>query len=154
LAVGFSSQFQLARGQVHLGGIAGPLEQHLLIREWSRYITEPERMEVLLHELGHFLGAVHSPEPDSVMRPVLGDRLSRSAKFRIGFDPVNALAMCLVRDELASGRRATLGDLQPSTLGELRSLYATMAQALPKDPAATRYMELIDRARQTTQRFR
>ena len=43
---------------------------------------------IFWHELGHFLGSVHSPEADSVMRPVLGDRQSRSVKFRVGFDPV------------------------------------------------------------------
>ena len=50
----------------------GPLHTHILIREWKPR-TEPERLEVLVHELGHFLGACHSPENDSVMRPLLGD---------------------------------------------------------------------------------
>ncbi len=27
--------------------------------------------EVVLHEVGHYLGAVHSPDPHSVMRPIL-----------------------------------------------------------------------------------
>src|SRR5205085_7080037 len=91
LAIGFTSQYEVPRGAFHLGGTRGPLHTHVLVREWSKHISEPERMEVLLHELGHFLGAVHSPAPDSVMRSILGDRIARVKDFRITFDPVNVL---------------------------------------------------------------
>ena len=74
LAIGFTSQYALTRGRFHLGGIRAPLATHLLVREWSQVISEAERLEVLLHELGHFLGAAHRPDADSVMRPILADR--------------------------------------------------------------------------------
>ena len=87
-----------------MAGTRGPLHSHILVREWSPQMSEPERLEFLVHELGHFLGASHSPEPDSVMRPVLGDQPGRSARaFRIRFDPVNTLVM-------SHGRR---GDASP-----------------------------------------
>ena len=89
VAVGFTSQYRVPKGRTHLGGTRGPLFPHILIREWSQHIGEPERLELLVHELGHHLGAAHSPELDSVMRPMLGDRQSVRAGFLIKFDPVN-----------------------------------------------------------------
>ena len=44
---------------------------------------------MLVHELGHFLGAVHSAESRSVMRPNIGDRQERVRSFHIGFDAPN-----------------------------------------------------------------
>ena len=75
LAIGFTGRYQWVPGESHVGGIRGPLHSHILIREALRQVSEPERLEVLVHELGHFLGAVHAPDNDSVMRPTLGDRL-------------------------------------------------------------------------------
>ncbi len=144
LAIGFTSQYQLTRGKTNLGGTRGILHSHLLIREWSQVITEPERLEVLVHEIGHFLGAVHSPEPDSVMRPNLGDRKARLKAFRIGFDPVNTLAMSLVGEELRTRPVRTMSDFSVRTQLELRKIYAAIDDALPEDPAASHYMEHID----------
>ena len=99
VAIGFTSQYQVPRGRVHLGGTRGPFHSHILIREWSRHVGEAERLELLVHELGHFLGASHSPELTSVMRPVLGDRKALHASFKIQFDPVNTLIMAMVSEE-------------------------------------------------------
>lgn len=144
LAIGFTSQYHLPQGRTHLGGTRGPLHSHLLMREWSQHFSEPERLEILLHELGHVFGSVHSPEQDSVMRPVLGDRLSRAAKFRIGFDPVNTLAMCLVSEQLAQRPGARLAELSPECRLRLAGIYAEIAKALPDDPAAKQYLGLIE----------
>jgi len=114
------------------------------MREWSQHFSEPERLEILLHELGHIFGAVHSPEQDSVMRPVLGDRLSRAAKFRIGFDPVNTLAMCLVSEQLAERPGTRLADLSPDCRLRLAAIYGELAKALPDDPAAGQYLKLLE----------
>jgi hypothetical protein len=145
LAIGFTSQYALTRGQTHLGGIHGPLATHLLLREWSQIITEPERLEVLLHELGHFLGAAHSPERDSVMRPVLADRRARAVKFRIGFDPLNTLVASLVGAQLQSAERGNLAELDLPTQLQLRPIHAELARAMPSDPTARRYVALADR---------
>ena len=77
LAIGFTGQEYALRDEHRIGGARGPFRAHILIREWGRQITEPERLEILIHELGHYLGAVHSPEPQSVMRPDISDRQSR-----------------------------------------------------------------------------
>lgn len=71
LAIGFSSQYRFQRGQNHLGGTRGPLRHHILIRENAPTVREVERLEVLVHELGHFLGAAHSTSPTSVMHQLL-----------------------------------------------------------------------------------
>ena len=52
LAIGFSSQYRFKRGRNHLGGTRGPLQKHILIRENAPTVLDPERVEVLVHELG------------------------------------------------------------------------------------------------------
>ena len=84
LAIGFTGRYGGEPGQVHLGSTTGMLESHILVREWSANMTEPERTEVLLHEVGHFLGAVHSPDSDSVMRPILADSQALAASSASG----------------------------------------------------------------------
>ena len=56
VAVGFTSRYDWQQDESHLGGTHGSLDSHVLIREGVR-VSEPERLEVLVHELGHFLGA-------------------------------------------------------------------------------------------------
>ncbi len=147
LTIGFTSQYTLIRGQTHLGGIHGPLARHLLVREWSQVMTEPERLEVLLHELGHFFGAAHSPEPDSVMRPSLADRKARAANFRIGLDPLNTIVATLIGEQLRSGERNRIGDLTLDVQLRLRPIYAELARAMPDDGNPQRYLKLIDEGR-------
>ena len=99
IAIGFTGRYEWAAGETHLGVIRGPLRSHILIRGSLVRISEPEQLEILVHELGHFLGAVHSAEETSVMRPKLGDRQSCVRSFRIGFDASNTLAMYLLVEE-------------------------------------------------------
>jgi hypothetical protein len=145
IAIGFTSQYEIPQGRVHLGGTRGPLHSHILIREWSQHITESERLEVLIHELGHVLGCAHSPDQNSVMRPMLGDRRSRAVSFRIGFDPPNMVAMSLVAEELRVRKIRNLGDLSPATVLRLREIYAAIDKALPTDPAAAALGRLLAR---------
>jgi hypothetical protein len=145
VAIGFTSQYAITRGRTHLGGTHGPLHTHILLREWSRHVSEPERLELLIHELGHFLGAVHSPESNSVMRSVLGDRQARARAFRIAFDPVNALAMSIVGEEVRDRGISSFAQLSEPSRARLEGIYATLAKALPDDPAATSYLRYVRR---------
>ncbi len=145
LAIGFTSQYQIARGRTHLGGTRGPLASHILLREWSNHVSEAERLELLLHELCHFLGAAHSPESISVMRPVLGDRQARLKSFTIAVDPVNALLMNLVADEIKDRGEISFAQLSDSTCARLRVIYQVLAEAMPDDPAAKEYLQVLDR---------
>jgi len=143
LAVGFTSQYQLPKGRMNLGGTHGPLLSHILLREWSKHFSEPERLELLVHELGHFLCATHSPEQTSVMRPILGDRQANSQSFRIAFDPVNTLILNLVAEDMRAERVKEFDDLSPGTRLQLRGIYKEMVLAVPNDPAADRFVQLL-----------
>ena len=106
-------------------------------------VSEPERLEVLVHELGHFLGAAHSSEETSVMRPAIGDRQSCARSFRIGFDAPNTQAMCLLVAELRRRPIFRLSELSPETKASLRRVYASLSKALPDDPTAPKSLELL-----------
>ena len=137
LAIGFTSQYHRdMRPDGRLGGTRGPFQSHILIREWTRVVGEPERVEVLLHEVGHYLGAAHSPEHDSVMRPKLGDRQANARAFRIGFDPLNTLALYLVGLELRSAEEIPpFREFSAPIKLQLYRIYSTLAVAMPEDPA-------------------
>jgi len=142
IAIGFTSQYELGR-EIHLGGTRGALHSHILIREHSNQIGEPERLEVLLHEVGHFFGAVHIRDTDSVMRSILGDRQARAKDFRIGLDPLNTLATALVVEEYRQKPVSRLGELPVATRQELLNLYVTLGRANPRDPTPEQYIELL-----------
>jgi hypothetical protein len=99
---------------------------------------------MLVHELGHFLGAVHSPENDSVMRPMLGDRQAVARQFRIRLDPINTLAVSLVADELRAREVGSLAELRPYARRRLGQIYTLLGQVLPGDPAAGIYLALVE----------
>jgi len=143
LAIGFTSQYSVRAGRQKLGGTRAPLHPYLLVREYGPRINERERLEVLIHELGHFLGAVHSPERDSVMRPLLGDDQVNLRRFRIVFDPVNALAINLFAQQWRDRKVRSLDQIDSPTRAALSSVYQVLAQAVPDDPAAPLYLRYL-----------
>jgi hypothetical protein len=143
LAIGFTSQYELVQGQVHLGGTRGAMGSHILIREWPHRVSATERLEALLHELGHFLGAAHSPEADSAMRATIGDGRSNARGFRVGFDPPNTLIMNLVCEELRTRPVHGLAGLSPGTKAQLRGVYNSLLTLMPEDPAVKYFVELL-----------
>ncbi len=145
LAIGFSSQYKIAQGRIHMGGTRGTLHPYILLKERSPNIRETERLELLVHELGHFLGAAHSPEPQSVMRPVLKGGLQRAAGARIQFDPVNTLLIAMMGEELRRSRVRSLRDVSNATKRRMMQIYGVLGAALPGDPAAAQYQQLLRR---------
>ncbi|MEM6330986.1 MAG: M12 family metallo-peptidase [Planctomycetota bacterium] len=143
LAIGFTSQYAAPTGRTHLGGTRGPLRRHVLIREWPGVSSERERLELLVHELGHFFGATHSPEPDSVMRPVLADRRARRRDFAVRFDPVNTLIMAMVCEEVRRRGVGSFRQLTPGARQRLGQVYGVMGAALPDDPSSKRFAQLV-----------
>jgi hypothetical protein len=143
LAIGFTSQWSMVRGRTHMAGTRGPLHTHILVREGSPEISEPEKLEFLVHELGHYLGAAHSPERNSVMRPVLGDNLAGRADFRIQFDPVNALVIAMIGEEIRRRNVMRISDLTPQSKLRLRQIYVELSRSLPNDPAGAHYVQLM-----------
>jgi hypothetical protein len=144
LAIGFTSQYTIPHGVTHLGGTRGPLHPYILVREWSQHVSKSERLEILVHEMGHYLGASHTADMDSVMRPQLGDRRSHSKSFRIGFDPLNTLAMNLVADELRASAYHGFPFMPPDTRRELQRIYLVLGKELPDDPAAEEYIGMLN----------
>jgi hypothetical protein len=122
---------------MHLGATPGAMASHVLIRESPGQVSEPERLEVLVHELGHFLGAAHTSDKTSVMRPKLGDRQSAAKTFRIGFDAPNTLIMCLMAEEMRSRHIWHPSVLSPAAKTAVRGAYMALAQTIPHDPVAT-----------------
>ena len=144
LAIGFTSQWQMVRGRTHMAGTRGPLHSHILVREGAPQISEAEKLEFLVHEMGHYLGAAHSPERGSVMRPVLGDNLAGRSDFRIQFDPVNTLAIAMIGEEIRARNLTHLADLTPETKRRLRQVYTELSRSMPKDPAGLHYVRLMN----------
>ena len=147
LAIGFTSQFAGIPPESghHLGISHGPLQQHILIREGTPGLTEMDYVEVLVHEIGHYLGAAHSPEPDSAMRPLLGDNKAVVRSFIIQYDPLNCLAAATVVEQLrqATGPVKGLGGLSPERRYLLSRIYATLLKAIPDDESARRYLTIV-----------
>ena len=143
LAIGFTSQWKMVRGRMHMAGTRGPLHTHILVREGNPNISEAERLEFLIHELGHFLGAAHSPERASVMRPVLGDKQAGRSDFNIQFDPVNTLTIAMICEEMRRRNLTKLAELSPETKKRLGQIYMELARALPDDPAAFSYAQIV-----------
>lgn len=143
VAIGFTSQYRIEKGRYHLGGTRGPLHTHILLKERAANVLESERLELLVHELGHHLGASHSPEPNSVMRPVLTGGQQRAAEATIKFDPVNTLLMSLVGEEIRHKRVVKISDLSMETRRRLDAIYAALEPALPNDPAANGLRRLV-----------
>ncbi|HEY2784404.1 MAG TPA: hypothetical protein VGJ05_05455 [Fimbriiglobus sp.] len=125
-----------------LGPTRGPLRPVTLIREGIPS-GAGDQVEVLVHELAHYLGAVRIPDPNSVMRPTVGDGKANLAKFEIQFDPINVLLMNLWVDDLRSGKVKSWTDLRPETKARLARVYETIAKSYPDCPLASAYKELI-----------
>lgn len=142
LAVGFTGLRPEKSEDRVLGCTPGPLHTHILIREY-RLKSETERLEVLVHELGHFLGACHSPEDNSVMRIKLGDGRANLVAFGIRFDPVNTLVMNLVAEEMARRPVRGLGQLGVPTRRRLYDIFASLARTTPDDPAAPEFIRML-----------
>jgi hypothetical protein len=150
LAVGYTGRrFDVLPGEqpkaVPFAAPVAALQSHVLIREREPR-TEAEKVEVLVQQLGRHLGAATVPDRASAMRPRLGDGQAVSAKFRIGFDPLNVLAMSLVADELRGGKVGRLADLSSATQTRLGRIYGTVRLALPDEPMPEIYLALLDRA--------
>jgi hypothetical protein len=142
LAVGFTSQLRRPAERLEIGCTGGPLGSHLLFSEWVP-ATEPERLEMLLHTLGHFLGAPHSPEPTSIMRPQFLDRRALHREHRMAFDPVNALIMFLVGEEVRQHKIRDFGQISADTRRHLHRIYRQLERAMPDDPTPQLYLDLL-----------
>lgn len=145
VAIGFSSQYQIEIGRVHMGGTRGPLYPYILLKERAPRMMESERLELLVHELGHFLAASHSPEANSVMRPLLSGGQQRRQGAQIRVDPVNTLLMAMTGDELRNPGVTSIKDFSRSTRERMMEIYGMLTKAIPEDPAAGHFQQMFSR---------
>lgn len=146
LAIGFTCQHPLPQARADLGAARRPLRSHLLLCEASGSASEAERCELLVHELAHYLGAAHSPEPDSVMRLVLADGQPHVRGRRLRIDPLNTLAIGMVGQELAERSITSIGDASPPVRQRLTELYGVLARAVPQDNTAPQLLSWLENA--------
>ncbi len=146
LVIGFTSQYELQRGRIHLGGTRGLFASHILVRERSKKMSEVEKLEILVHELGHYLGANHSGDNNSVMRPVLADRQASERRFRIFYDPLNALAINLIAAEYRANNVRRREELSDATRRKLLMIYAEQARMMPEDSTSKSLLSAIGAA--------
>ena len=143
LAIGFTGRYPRERRRVNLGITHGLLQSHILIREWTATMHEPKRVEVLLHEIGHYLGAVHSPDTLSVMRPVLDDKNVVRREMPIVFDPVNTLLINVVADEIRRRQVDSVAKLSPRARERLTRIYEAMLRADPEESSVRQYLSQL-----------
>jgi hypothetical protein len=144
VAIGFCSQrFQLAEDGGDFGAVGEPFTRHILIREWSVDMSERERLEILLHQLGAWFGAVESPEPGSVMRHRLGDHRANAAAFRITFDLPNALIVNWTAEEFRRREIRDFRRLSPHAKQHLRGIYGMLESLRADDPQLLRNLKLV-----------
>jgi hypothetical protein len=153
LSVGFTSRTLLNKGQelaktpeqlIQAGCLRGPLGRHLLLRE---YITRSEsaRLEMLIHELAHHLGAVHSQDLNTSMRVNVLDGRSDRKEVRAGLDPLNLLVVGIWVEQLRGGKVRGPSDLSEVTRQRLNVLYKTLQNVYPEDTLPTAFIAVLNK---------
>ena len=144
LAIGFTSQYRISDATPLRQLPREPLCTRLLLPDAQPKLTKGDHLELLVHELGHYLGAVHSAEPTSVMRTSLQakDADHRRAGVTI-IDPVNTLVMNLIGEELRLRKPRNLTSIPRSTRQYLQAIYEELARGLPQDPDVARYPAMV-----------
>ena len=142
LAIGFTSQYGVKPGVDHIGMTRQPFHTHILIREFAPQFSENERVEALIHELGHWLGAVHNPDPHCYMNPTLAERQSRRLAFVKTFNPINALLINLWAD-VWSNRKNGLMNMSDKRIEEFIEIYSFMSKIPHTDSNAASIEKLL-----------
>ncbi len=138
LVIGFTSQFQVKNREAPLLPMA-PFASHLLVPDLQKEFTASDQFDLLLHMLGHYLGAVHSARINSVMNPSLG----KQASGRTGYDPINTLVMNLVGREIRDRQVRSPAGLSRGTRQYLAAIYSELAGRLPADREIRRVAALL-----------
>lgn len=136
LSMGFTAHKNIVETQTELGLARHPFYGRILLREEAPQVTEAERLETLLHELGHYLGAVHTSDENSIMRTVLHERHARNVHFEIAFDPLNALAMNLWTRQFRRGDGERLRTIHSDVCEELEVVYRLIQRLAEEQKAA------------------
>ncbi|MCS7306479.1 MAG: NPCBM/NEW2 domain-containing protein [Thermoguttaceae bacterium] len=126
LAVGFTSQWKLGHPNHVPAPYIPPLSTHLLLPAPQKNLSDQELFLLLLHQLGHWLGAVETPEAGSIMHQNFYADREKAFKEGLRFDPVNTLAMNLLAEELRRRNIGTLAEIPRSTRRYLQAIYLSL----------------------------
>ena len=145
LAVGFTGRFPKGdTADAPTGFARQPLWPFVLVRD-ANLRTETERVEAVVREVGHFLGAAHTPDPRSAMRGKPADGRAFAGRHPVGLDPLNLLAVGIWADELRAGKPKSVADLKPVNRERLAVLYKTLSGLLPGDELAAERLAELER---------
>jgi hypothetical protein len=125
----------------------GPFGTHLVFADRPG-VSEAERQEVMLQELGLWLGAAHTKDPFSVMRRELRDGAATRAGFFLQFDPVNLVIVNIWAKYRRDGQPKTWADFSEPDRARLEALYKTLAQICPDSPIAADHRATLERLRE------
>lgn len=145
LAIGVTGQFRISEEHPlpHVDRV--PFSSHLLLPEVQEGLAEADQLALLLHELGHFLAAAHSPDENSVMRsPIVEgkkDVQRRPAGTR--FDAINTLAMNLVAQEIRLRGARHVGQIERGTRAAIRAIHGEMAHRVRGDRQPAQFAEMF-----------
>ncbi|MGQ9505677.1 MAG: hypothetical protein ACUVQR_12295 [Thermogutta sp.] len=126
LLIGVSSQLTVpADRQFH----ANPrlLDSHIILPDVQGTFSPQDQLMSLIHALGHFLGAVDTVEPSSVMNPNYVATGAESQQ-RDYFDPLNVLIMNIVAEELIFRGVGQAGQFSTGTRDYLSAIYRFLGQ--------------------------
>ena len=126
LAVGMTSQWKLGHPNHVPAPYIPPLSTHLLLPGPQKNLSHQELFLLLLHQLGHWLGAVETPEPGSIMSQNFYADRQRAFKEGLRFDPANTLAMNLLAEELRRRQIRTVSEIPRSTRRYLQAIYLSL----------------------------
>jgi len=150
-AIGLTGQFQITEKTPLAHLTRRPFVTHVLLPAVQEGFSEVDQLALLVHELGHFLGAVHSPEENSVMRSPIPQPPGRGKEKKTqwdgpsgtSFDAINTLAISLVADELRTRQPRHPSELPRRTRWHLGAIYGEMARRVRSDTQAIRSAELF-----------
>ncbi len=129
VAIGFSGQAAGWSVDSQPSAETAALGTHVLLAEPPR-ANDHEQMEILVHELGHLLGARHSPERSSVMRMDVGDHEGMAGDYTIRVDPLNTLVMHLACEHWRPADGRQWDSLPRAVQNKAARVYATQEAAI------------------------
>ena len=143
LAIGFTGRYKWAQGEAHAGEIRGPLRSHILIR--NELGTSPSRSGWSFSYTNWDITSAPytSPTktPSCVQRSATGEP-GLAVFASASMHPTRWRCTCWARS--FGPVRFPACSILRRTKAQLRRVYGLLAKSLPDNPAAPKYMALLD----------